>query len=257
MISSITAGKNAEVYRGILELAARFGYLSIEEVEYLFGCGRVTSMNRLDYLTNRAKLLQKFDSFTRPSNFYCLTHLGRELVRKLALSDEIIHFVPSDYRLFYQNHHRQLIQCYIAVRKVFGSRFIGWVSESQLKKEYTKTRVVDGEFYLRGDPEKFSSGDIVKCWVELELSLKSPGRYRKQFSKLAEQVFDPFDKTQNIDRLYFLAGSLAIKERLKGYSSRHDWGDCSIHFLWANEFFQNHSALLKLDGTVEQKELSV
>ena len=245
IISSITVGKNAEVYKGILELVARFGYLSVQEVEYLIGCSRVTAMNRLDYLAGRAKLLQKFDSLTRPANFYSLTYHGREMVQHLGLSDELSCFVPSDYRLVWQNHQRLLIRSFIAFQKTFGSQFAGWVSESQLKKEYTQTRVVDGEFYLIGNPTQGVIPDPtvipiqLKCWVELELSLKSPLRYRQQFSKLADQVYDSFSNIQMIHHLFFVSGSQAIQERLKGYVSRNEWGECGIHFLRAHEFFSN------------------
>jgi len=258
IISSVTVGKNADVYKGILELASRFGYLSVQEVEYLTGCSRVTAMNRLHYLAGRKKLLQKFDSLTRPANFYSLTYHGREMVQHLGLSDELNCFVPSDYRLFWQNHQRLLIRTFIAFRKMFGSQFAGWVSESQLRKEYTQTRVVDGEFYLNGldsgfrrndDKEKNNCGTWIpiheempsklKCWVELELSLKSPARYRDQFKKLADQVYDSFSKVQIIHHLFFLSGSQAIQERLKGYVSRNEWGECGTHFLRAHEFFSN------------------
>ena len=58
IISAITVGRNGQIYKSILELAARFGYLSVEEVEYEFGCSNKTGLNRLDYMVRRAGLLQ-------------------------------------------------------------------------------------------------------------------------------------------------------------------------------------------------------
>lgn len=239
IISSLSAGKNAQVYRGILELVSRFGYISNQEVEYLFKCTRVTAMNRMDYLVRSAGILRKFDSLTRPDKFYSLTTYGREVVRRLALSDEMRDFVPSEYRLVWQNHHRQLILCFIAFRKIYGSRFGGWVSEYQLKKEYTSSRVVDGEFYLIDRPGEGNSGSKIKCWVELELSLKSPARYSQQFNSLAGQVYDPFFKVQTIGKLFFLTGSVAISERLKKHTASHAWGECKIYFANTNRFFED------------------
>lgn len=158
-------------------MAAKFGYISIREVEYLLGCDTMTAVHRLHYLTNKARVLTRFESQLFPTHFYCLTPHGRRAVRDLALCDEIRDFTPSKYRPMWQNHDRLLIKCFIAFRRAFGERFAGWTSELQLRREQFRGRVVDGEFFLRDGGD----GGLLKCWVELELTLKSPARYRSQF----------------------------------------------------------------------------
>src|SRR5882672_2891147 len=88
--------RNGPVYRGIMKLLARFGYLSIQEVMYGFDLTIQTAINRLFYL-KKAGFIQTFKSQTLPPEFYCLTRLGREVVEGNGLSDWIYHFVPSQY----------------------------------------------------------------------------------------------------------------------------------------------------------------
>ena len=148
----LRAGINAQVYRGILELAAKFGYLSIEEVEYQFDCSKKTALNRMDYLVRRAGLLHKFDSKVRPSYFYSLTFFGRQMLAMAGYDEAISPFVPSDYRPGNQIAYRQQIRCFIAFRKAFGSRLIAWTSQPQLKKEHPRGRDMDEEFFLQDTP---------------------------------------------------------------------------------------------------------
>src|SRR5438105_10477508 len=64
--------RHSQVYRGVMELLARFGYASIEEVRYGFHLNLQQAFNRLTYL-EKAGLIKRFDSRTRPESFFCLT----------------------------------------------------------------------------------------------------------------------------------------------------------------------------------------
>src|SRR5664279_4811456 len=63
------------VYRRILEMVSRFGFISIEEVMYGFDFPAQKAKDRLKYLT-RVGLLERFESFTVPRTFFCLSPMG-------------------------------------------------------------------------------------------------------------------------------------------------------------------------------------
>lgn len=232
-----SAGKHVDIYRGIVELCSRFGYVSIREVMYGFDLPIRKAINRLTYL-NRRGIVRKFDSFTMPEQFYCLTPVGREAVYRFAIADEVREFQPArDYKLINQRHERLLVKSYVALKQIFGGRFAGWVSEAQLKQEYVGTgaRVVDGEFFVS------SNGAREKCGLELELTMKAPARYRAQFDKLAAQVYSPAAKKQQIAIMLFLYESMAILERLCAHASTlyNEWGRCRLFFSQCEDFFEN------------------
>src|SRR5579863_4805861 len=105
MILSQDSHKHSAVYRGILEMLARFGYCSGQEIMYGFDLDYKRSENRLAYL-QKLGLIRGFPSGTVPPKFYCLTTHGRQAVTAFRISDENHRFFPSDYRLVESDHHR-------------------------------------------------------------------------------------------------------------------------------------------------------
>src|SRR5258708_4727034 len=110
---------NTQVYRGVLELMGRFGYVSLEEVMYGFGLNFREAFDRLNYL-EKSGFIRRFESFTVPRWFYCLTALGVQVVRAYVISDEVHVFNPAHYSGFTQRHSRMLVLIYLALRKIFG-----------------------------------------------------------------------------------------------------------------------------------------
>ena len=186
--------KHSGVYREIMGLMSRFGYVSVREVMYGFQLNLGSALHRLSYL-EKIKLIQWFPSLTIPVTFYCLTPQGRQAVRRFNISDELTHFIPSQYQPIAQEHHRAIIRVYLALQRLLGPRFLGWTTEQRLKAEggiNKEKRILDGELFLNvrkialqgpretrnmtplGEPalEKW------RCGIEVELSLKSPERYK-------------------------------------------------------------------------------
>src|ERR1051325_8721874 len=131
---------------------------------------------------------------------------GRQGVRDFGISDAISNFMPSQYAWGTQRHHRMIIKVYFALRQVLGASFSSWASEDLLRSEEEwrhqkdggNVRVLDGVVYIQ--MKKFlyqqtaaggvePTGEIEretwKCGIEVELSLKSPDRYEKQFRSLS------------------------------------------------------------------------
>src|SRR5258708_15789519 len=88
---------HGSVYRGLLELMGRFGYVSPEEVVYGFALSEQEARDRLKYLIRRG-FVRPFDSLADPRTFYCLTKEGFATLRSYALSDEVHEFDPARYR---------------------------------------------------------------------------------------------------------------------------------------------------------------
>lgn len=237
------------VYRGILELLARFGYVSVREVMYGWDLDLFTASNRLKYL-KKAGLIKDFPSTILPSHFYCLTSKGREAIRHFVISEELLDFVPSSFQLIFHKHHFSILKVYLVLQKVFGGRFLGWASERTLRAEEEarqkltggkEKRILDGELFLDIEKTRFradGNGDLEKtgepsheqwrCGVEVELSLKSPERYSKQFKDLASRVYNSVDEHQHYRMILFFYGTTMIHDRLAGHlrSGRYNFGEC-------------------------------
>jgi hypothetical protein len=263
--------KHGGIYRGIMEIIARFGYISIREVMYLFDLPIQKAIDRLAYLY-RSELVRKFESGTVPTHFYCLTQQGKLAIEWFHLCDEMRDFQPArDYNLIYQHHDRTLVRCYIALRKIFRNDLLGWVSETQLKKEYTGVgkRVMDGEFYLQVYKQQVkkegAGGDYVnvgeavgekwKCGFELELTIKSQERYRKQFKALEDQI-QKTDGAENIKSLLFFYGSSAISDRLREQVLKYHFGRCVFYFVSLDDFFVNLGES-KVDRVIQDSKKEV
>src|ERR1039457_5689559 len=67
--------KNRDTYRGIMEVAARFGYFSVQEIMYGLHLSLIDACNRLNYL-RKIKLPESFPSQSIPESLYCLTNSG-------------------------------------------------------------------------------------------------------------------------------------------------------------------------------------
>ncbi len=269
--------ENTKVYRWILELMSRFGYLSIDEIKYGFGLTPQVAIDRLKYL-ERAQFIQRFPSLTTPSTFFCLASQGRVVVKSHQLSDETHLFRPSDYRPFYQNHDRYLIRVYLALKKIFGENFQSWASErtlrqdSGVKKEedlFQGRRVFDGEFGLMMHQTEFSRilagqvkelgviRELWRCGLEVELSLKSPARYRKQFQSLASSVYDPLFKKQIIPLILFLYSTNTIYDRLVKHVQENSssYGRCLCVFGQVDRFLNElgNAPLIQFLGSEVQE----
>ena len=81
LLSECGGGKPS-LYRGIVELVSRFGFISVEEVMYGFDLPAPKAMDRLKYLT-KVGLLERFPSFTNHRSFYCLTPFGARMAEDL------------------------------------------------------------------------------------------------------------------------------------------------------------------------------
>ena len=242
--------ENVSVYAGILELMARFGYVSLDEVMYGFGLSVQYARNRLSYLV-RQELVSSFSSHVNPQRFYCLTRDGRNAIQSRVILDEINEFDPDRYRPFTQNHDRTLVRIFCALRRMLGSDWESWISEKNLRKQEGLTscgearnekRVLDGFFQMKVHKKKLSQnalGDFVYqgteieswgCGLELELTMKSASRYRNQFDWLAECVVDRVHHEQKIPLMLFLCGSPAIFEALIKYQQERQekFGHCVL-----------------------------
>jgi len=252
---------NSSVYRGILELVSRFGYISIREVQYGYDLSLQPAINRLFYL-EKAGLIQKFPSYTIPDQFYCLTSFGRQAVQTYRISDEIHNFRPHLYSPIYQHHNRTLIKAYQALRKIFGDNFLSWASEMTLKREAGKMgisdsskgrRIFDGLFNLMMKITKYrreSDGKMHQwdhewepwsCGLEVELTLKSPKRYKKQFEDLARGVYSTYPRQQRVPTVLFLYSTQTIFDRLVKHigSGRYSFGECYFALAQVDEFLRN------------------
>lgn len=266
------------VYRGILELMGRFGYLSPEEVMYGFSLSEQEARDRLKYLI-RQEFVKSFESLVDPRTFYCLTKEGLSKLRSDALSDEVQEFDPASYRPFFQKHDRTLIKVFCALQKTLGPDFLGWLSERTLRQgeslrfvlqAHKETRVLDGLFQMMMYKEKFSpnsEGQLIFqgideepwwCGFELELSLKSKARYRKQFKVLAECIYDRIQEKQKIPLMFFLCGTAAICDALMKYyqEQAETFGRCVFIFGVADRFLEERENAV-LRRVVGAKELEI
>jgi len=252
---------NSRVYRGIMELLGRFGYLSLEEVIFGYDFGFREVYDRLNYL-EKAGLIQKFPSLTLPRQFYCLTVLGTQVVRAHNISDEIHSFGPSQYNPITQNHSRTLIRIFLAFRKIFGADFLGWRSERALLADQSLMknrnplrgpRVFDGMFLIRIHKTKHSPhlqeapvplGGTTENWwcgLELELTVKSTQRYRKQFKDLSDSVYNSLQENQTIPMMLYLSGSPAIQKKLMEIREEQQgsFGRCLFVFGQVDSFLRD------------------
>jgi DNA-binding Lrp family transcriptional regulator len=244
------------VTREVLGCLARFGYLSVEEVAYGCRTSRASAQRRLRRLED-AGLIRSFPSQTVPVEFQCLTTQGRQKVVELGLSDELSPFMPCRYQWVEQHHHRTIVKVYLALRHLLGPDFLGWVSERALKGEAEaagklsawEKRVLDGELYLNvnideieKDPSGLlkSTGQVFKeswrCGIEVELSIKSSDRYRKQFMALADIVQEG---KSPLSMIVFFHATPGIRERLLRQVAqvvRADFGACVFCFVSVGEF---------------------
>jgi hypothetical protein len=153
-------------------------------------------------------------------------------VKKEGINEYVVDFVPSDYNLMWQNHHRSLIRVWWVLYETYKDN-LHWVGEKQLQRELVRRRIFDGEFIIEGIMKELVDGDwgkeVVSRWVkkrfavELELELKTPKRYIKQFEQLAEElrrrVF--YDK-QPIDRFIFVYLTPTIYDRLERHKMEQE-----------------------------------
>lgn len=255
LILSEGGHKHSGVYRGVLELVSRFGYVSVREVMYGFKLSLGSALHRLAYL-EKIKLVQWFPSLTIPVTFYCLTPQGRQAVRRFNVSDELFHFVPSQYQPLAQDHHRAIVRVYLALQRLLGPRFLGWTTEQRLKAEggiNKEKRILDGELFLnvrktcykvREDGEMAQVGDSTferrRCGIEVELSLKSPERYRRQFKELVPQVYDSWNKVQHYPMLIFFYSTPTVYDSLARHlkNGLHDVGACVFYLAQIDEFLE-------------------
>ena len=244
----------SDVYRGILEVLALFGYMSIKEVMYGFRLNLTQAVDRLRYL-EQSGFIQRFPSRILPVSFYCLTSKGRRAVRNFDISD-INPFHPRYYRLVYQEHHRTTIKAFLALKMLLGDDFLGWVSESYLRAEgaFNKVRrILDGELYLRIRKtfvQPGQLGELVpalhldpvrqewRCGVEVELSLKSPKRYGKQFKDLARQIYTEYSHEQHYPMFLFFYNTQTIRDKLAHQLKEggHSFGNCIFFLAQIDQF---------------------
>ena len=247
--------KYYRAYRVILELLARFAYASIREFMYAGPLTLRSAIRRLTYL-EEAGLIQTFDSQTFPKSFYCLTPRGRKAVKNFAISDELSPFVPWHYQLVSQQHHRSIIKVYLGLQKLLGDRFLGWTTEQRLKAEggaNREKRILDGELFLNVEKTRLKSGEggemtplgepalkKWRCGVEVELSLKSPERYKDQFRDLVPQVYDSWGKVQHYPMIVFFYTTPTIHDALAKQlkSGLHNFGNCVFYLAQLDEFLE-------------------
>jgi hypothetical protein len=262
-VGILTAGlhENGSTYRGILELMGRFGYLSFEEAVYGFDLTDREARDRIVYLA-RQGLIELFDSHTTPQHFYCLTKNGLAALRSHAISDEIHEFNPKTYRSYSQKHDRMLVRIFCALRKMLGPDFLSWLSERTIRQDeslkrvleaHQEKRILDGLFQINVHKQRFkpdSEGRLVPyevtdepwwCGLELELSLKSQARYRKQFEALSECVYDRGQERHLIPLMFFLCGSPTIYESLIKHQrdQLESFGRCLFVFGQAELFLKD------------------
>jgi len=254
--------RHSEVYREVLELLGRFGYASIDEVRYGLDLDQTKAWNRLWYLEHIG-LIEQFKSHSVPASFYCLTPKGRQAARHFKVSDEVSAFTPCAYQPVSQQHHRSIIKVHLGLRKLLGDRFLGWTTERTLKAEQEARmalgngkRILDGELFLNvkktrykaiGRGEMTPTGEFSfekwRCGIEVELSLKSPERYRKQFKDLAGRVYDSLSKEQYYPMLIFFYTTPTLRDCLASHlkSGRYAFGDCVFYLAQIDEFLERLS----------------
>ena len=258
MILSKDGHKYSNVYRGILEVLARFGYASIKEVMYGFHLNLTQAVDRLRYL-EQSGFIQRFPSHILPVSFFCLTPHGRKAIRNFSISGYIDPFLPDYYQLVYQEHHRAIIKAFLALKMLLRDDFLDWTSESFLKVEgaHSKVkRILDGELFLRVRKtylKKAFDGKLVealnldpvnvdwKCGIEVELSLKSPTRYIKQFRELSRQIYTGYSHEQHYPMLIFFYSTQTIRDKLAHQlkEGNHDFGNCIFFLAQIDQFTSN------------------
>lgn len=256
-----SGGEKAGLYRSILEMVSRFGFVSVEEVTYGFDLPLQKAKDRLKYLV-KVGLLKRFESFTNPKTFFSLTSVGAQMVAAHAVSDEIVRFHPWQYNVLNQRHDRMLIRIYSSLEGIFHDNFKEWIGERTLRgNEDTSSRVLDGLFQLQIHKEFQGSNqtELWWCGLELELTLKSAARYRKQFRSLSNMVYDPFEKKQKIPLMLFLYGTESIGQSLRKYwmEQRDHYGRCLFIFGQVDRFLQEKGGapLLRCSG-LESREIT-
>jgi len=256
------------VTREVLECLARFGYVSVEEIAYGCRITRASAQRQLKHL-EKAELIHSFPSQTVPAQFQCLTAQGRQKVVELGLSDELSPFMPSRYQWVEQHHHRTISKVYFGLRHLLGPNFLGWVSERILKGEAEsigksqvwEKRVLDGELYFTvnlDEVEKDNDGTLKptgqvfrepwRCGIEVELSIKSTERYRRQFMALADVVQG---EKSPLPMIVFFYATPGIRERLFRQITqvtRADFGAC-VFCLAPVEEFLNGPGTCRLERT--------
>ena len=258
--------KNSEVYRGILELLSRFGYISIQEVMYGFQLPIQEAINRLYYL-EKSQFIQRFPSLASPDSFYYLTLLGRQAVMTHQICDHISEFYPSRYTPSSQYHHRTITMAYLAIRKLLGTDYLDWKTELQLKKDGGTIngphRVLDGEFSMTIHKEKYApdsdgamqlmeeTTETWECGFEFEQCQKSARRYEKQFHLLSRQLYDP-NHQYRLPLILFLYDSNVIEEKLALNIAKKSWefGRCIFLLGDVNQFLNKggDAPLMKFVG---------
>jgi hypothetical protein len=254
-------GGNSQAYRGILEIMARFGFASAAEAVYGFDLTRKQANKRFAYLES-AGLIRRFPSFVLPENFFSLTALGAQFVRANQISDEVIPFDPLRYKVSTQHHTRTVARTYLALKKIFGPDLEGWISErsllsdawSQAADKRTPPRVLDGMFNIKiqgagglartgrtGVPLNGSGAESWWSGLELELTLKSTPRYRKQFRDLSYEVYDEFADKQTIPLMLYLSGATSIQKKLIEIweSEARTFGRCRFVFGQVDDFLRD------------------
>ncbi len=265
LILSRNSYKNSRVYQGIMELLARFDFLSIEEVMYAFHLPLMQAVHQLDYLENRCGLIKRFASGSHPKDFFCLTAGGRQVVKDFQISDQVSEFIPSYYAPAFQAHRRTIIKVYAALKTLFDDKMRNWINEGQLQalEEYRQSqtfghqhkRILDGECALKIYEARYfkdPAGNMQPSWaesvwsdwrvgIEVELSAKSPRRYEQQFNDLARLIFDRWDKKQIYKLVIFFYSTRTIHDHLvrEIQSGRHTFGNCLFYVIQIDSFLQN------------------
>jgi hypothetical protein len=265
LILSEGFGKNGDVYRGIMELMCRFMYVSIEELKYEFDLSHQQAVNRLFYL-EKANLIRRFPSYTWHKHFFCLTPLGRRAARMHIVSDEFNSFNPERFSPVYERHQRRLIKAFLALRKILGQDFEGWITETRLREEmrpidsWVGRRVFDGAFLMRmcrEDENRVVRSQLWTCGIELEISLKSPARYIKQFRSLTDTVYERVTQKQKIPLLLFLYSTQTIFDRLVGHllKSSNEYGRSVFVFGQIDEFLNKlgEASMIRYLGDYRQE----
>jgi len=253
--------QNSLVYRGIMGLMAQFGYISLKEVIYGFDLAEQEARDRLKYLA-RQELIESFPSHTHPQYFYCLKKDGFEAIHSYGISTEVDEFNPKNYRPFMQNHDRMLVRIYSALGKGLGPDLDSWITEKRIRQEeslmpifkvHKDSRVLDGLFRIQMHKTRFTENPTGQLdfhdnttgpwWtgLELELSMKSKERYKKQFDVLSECIYDRVEKIQRIPQMLFLCGNPAIEKALLGFQQDQPerYGSCVFVFGQAEAFLKN------------------
>jgi DNA-binding Lrp family transcriptional regulator len=251
--------ESSRQYRAIGKCLAIFGYMSQEEIKFMFQIDRHKAHHRIQKLLDRG-IIRRFPSLTVPPTFICLTSYGKDLVKKEGINEYVIDFVPSDYNLMWQNHHRSIIRVWWVLYETYKDN-LHWVGEKQLQREVVRRRMFDGEFILEGIMKEWVDGDwgkeIVSRWVkkrfalEVELELKTPKRYVKQFEQLADElrrrVF--YDK-QPIDRVIYVYLTPTIYDRLERHKREQEQRGVKFY---SDIGFVSYDDIITLRGEAEIK----